>query len=69
MHEYIVKIVGNSKMSVESVTVLVGGGSLGFGKEERPMELMYMNILMLLFVVKLLSGLCALTLEMQLNWE
>ena len=36
----VVKIVGNPEMSVERVTVLVGGGSLGLGKEERPMQLM-----------------------------
>ena len=36
----VVKIVGNPEMSVERVTVLVGGGSLGLGKEERSMQLM-----------------------------
>src|SRR5512136_1566806 len=34
------QIVGNVDGSVERVTVLVGGGSLGLGREEMPMELM-----------------------------
>ena len=34
------QIVGNVDGSVERVAVLVGGGSLGLGREEMPMELM-----------------------------
>lgn len=36
----VVQIVGDPDMEVERVCVLVGGGSLGLGSEERPMELM-----------------------------
>lgn len=39
----IIQIVGNPDMNVERVTVLVGGGSLGLGKEERPMIMMHQN--------------------------
>lgn len=39
----VIQIVGNPDMSVERVCVLVGGGSLGLGIEERPMELMEKN--------------------------
>jgi putative NIF3 family GTP cyclohydrolase 1 type 2 len=34
------RIVGNMEGSVERVALLVGGGSLGLGREEMPMELM-----------------------------
>jgi len=37
----IVQIVGNPDMEVERVSVLVGGGSLGLGKEEAPMIQMF----------------------------
>lgn len=36
-----IQIVGNPQMSVEKVSVLVGGGSLGLGKEEAPMVQMF----------------------------
>lgn len=36
----VVQIVGNPNMLVRRVGVLVGGGSLGLGREERPMMLM-----------------------------
>lgn len=39
----VVQIVGDPKMPVERLSLLVGGGSLGFGKEEMPMEIMYQN--------------------------
>ena len=39
----VIQIVGNPEMSVERVGVLVGGGSLGFGREELPMELLHQN--------------------------
>lgn len=39
----VVQIVGNPDMSVERLTVLVGGGSLGLGVEENPMILMQKN--------------------------
>ncbi|NLL73492.1 MAG: hypothetical protein GX237_08185 [Clostridiales bacterium] len=39
----VIQIVGNPNMKVERVSVLVGGGSLGFGREEMPMELMNDN--------------------------
>lgn len=44
----VVQIVGNPKMRVERVSVLVGGGSLGLGTEEMPMVLMNENNLDLL---------------------
>lgn len=44
----VVQIVGDPKMKVERVSVLVGGGSLGLGKEELPMMLMHENNLDLL---------------------
>lgn len=44
----VVQIVGNPDMSVERVGVLVGGGSLGLGVEEMPMQLMHQNELDLL---------------------
>ena len=44
----VVQIVGNPKMKVERVSVLVGGGSLGLGVEELPMKLMHENQLDLL---------------------
>ena len=44
----IIQIVGNPKMKVERLSVLVGGGSLGFGREEMPMEMMNENNLDLL---------------------
>ena len=36
----VMQIVGNPDMLVERVGILVGGGSLGLGKECMPMELM-----------------------------
>lgn len=39
----VVQIVGNPKMKVERVSVLVGGGSLGLGREELPMMIMNDN--------------------------
>ena len=44
----VIQIVGNPDMSVERIGVLVGGGSLGFGREELPMELLHQNNLDLL---------------------
>lgn len=44
----VIQIVGNPKMIVERVGVLVGGGSLGLGIEELPMKLMHENKLDLL---------------------
>jgi putative NIF3 family GTP cyclohydrolase 1 type 2 len=44
----VIQIVGNPKMKVERVSVLVGGGSLGLGIEELPMKLMHENQLDLL---------------------
>ncbi|MFA9463947.1 MAG: Nif3-like dinuclear metal center hexameric protein [Velocimicrobium sp.] len=44
----VIQIVGNPKMTVERVGVLVGGGSLGLGVEELPMKLMHDNALDLL---------------------
>ena len=44
----VIQIVGNPDMKVERVSVLVGGGSLGLGREEMPMELMNENNLDLL---------------------
>ncbi|HWT74655.1 MAG TPA: Nif3-like dinuclear metal center hexameric protein [Mobilitalea sp.] len=44
----VVRIVGNHKMKVERVGVLVGGGSLGLGVEELPMIIMHQNNLDLL---------------------
>lgn len=44
----VIQIVGNPKMKVERVSVLVGGGSLGLGVEELPMKLMQENNLDLL---------------------
>lgn len=37
----VVQIVGNPDMTVEKVSVLVGGGSLGLGREEAPMIQMF----------------------------
>lgn len=37
----VVQMVGNPDMIVEKVSVLVGGGSLGLGKEEAPMMQMF----------------------------
>lgn len=37
----VIQIVGNPEMQVERVSVLVGGGSLGLGREERPMIQMF----------------------------
>lgn len=39
----VVQIVGNPEMTVKRVGVLVGGGSLGLGIEELPMQLMLKN--------------------------
>jgi putative NIF3 family GTP cyclohydrolase 1 type 2 len=39
----VIQIVGDPNMSVERVSVLVGGGSLGLGKEELPMIVMNEN--------------------------
>lgn len=44
----VVQIVGNPKMKVERVGVLVGGGSLGLGIEELPMKIMKLSQLDLL---------------------
>lgn len=44
----VIQIVGDPKMAVERVSVLVGGGSLGLGTEELPMKLMHDNNLDLL---------------------
>ncbi|NLJ89623.1 MAG: hypothetical protein GX323_01870 [Clostridiales bacterium] len=44
----VIQIVGNPDMKVKRVSVLVGGGSLGFGREEMPMEIMHQNNLDLL---------------------
>jgi len=44
----VIQIVGDPKMKVERVGVLVGGGSLGLGVEELPMKLMHKNELDLL---------------------
>ncbi len=44
----VIQIVGDPKMQVERVGVLVGGGSLGLGIEELPMRLMHGNQLDLL---------------------
>lgn len=44
----VIQIVGNPKMKVELVGVLVGGGSLGLGVEELPMLIMKQNSLDLL---------------------
>lgn len=44
----VIQIVGDPKMTVERVSVLVGGGSLGLGTEELPMKLMCENNLDLL---------------------
>jgi putative NIF3 family GTP cyclohydrolase 1 type 2 len=44
----VVQIVGNPRMKVERVGVLVGGGSLGLGIEEMPMQIMHSNNLDLL---------------------
>ena len=37
----VIQIVGNPDMEAERVSVLVGGGSLGLGREERPMIQMF----------------------------
>lgn len=37
----VIQIVGNPDMTVERVSVLVGGGSLGLGREEAPMIQMF----------------------------
>lgn len=37
----VIQIVGNPDMEVEKVSVLVGGGSLGLGREEAPMIQMF----------------------------
>lgn len=44
----VIQLVGDKKMLVERVGVLVGGGSLGLGIEELPMKLMHANKLDLL---------------------
>ena len=44
-HMDVVQIVGNPDMKVERVSVLVGGGSLGLGREEAPMvQMMQENV-------------------------
>lgn len=40
-HMAVVQIVGNPDMTAEKVSVLVGGGSLGLGREEAPMVQMF----------------------------
>lgn len=37
----VIQIVGNPEILVERVGILVGGGSLGLGSEQMPMEFMY----------------------------
>ena len=37
----VIQIVGRPEMPVEKVSVLVGGGSLGLGREEAPMMQMF----------------------------
>ncbi len=55
-----VQIVGNREATVERVGVLVGGGSLGFGSEHAPMELMRNNKLDVLVCGEILEWtLCA----------
>lgn len=44
----VIQIIGNPQMKVKRVSVLVGGGSLGLGREEMPMILMNENDLDLL---------------------
>ena len=39
----VIQIVGKPEMAVERVAVLVGGGSLGLGFENMPMQLMHLN--------------------------
>lgn len=39
----VIQIVGNPNMNIERVGVLVGGGSLGLGLEERPIQMMEQN--------------------------
>ncbi len=39
----VIQVVGDPQIQVERVGVLVGGGSLGFGREEMPMEIMHEN--------------------------
>lgn len=45
-----VQIIGSPDMKVKRVGILVGGGSLGFGKEEMPMQVMERNDLDLMMV-------------------
>lgn len=45
-----IQIIGNESMKVRRVGILVGGGSLGFGVEEMPMEVMERNKLDLMVV-------------------
>lgn len=45
-----IQIIGMPDMSVKRVGILVGGGSLGLGKEEMPMQVMERNSLDLLVV-------------------
>ena len=40
LHMNVMQIVGDPEMPVERVGILVGGGSLGLGREAMPMELM-----------------------------
>lgn len=40
LHMDVMQIVGDPETSVERVGILVGGGSLGLGREAMPMELM-----------------------------
>lgn len=44
----VIQYVGSKEMQIRRVAVLVGGGSLGFGKDEMPMQLMQQNNLDLL---------------------
>lgn len=45
-----VQIIGDPEMKVKRVGILVGGGSLGFGVEEMPMQVMERNHLDLMIV-------------------
>lgn len=43
MEMQVVQLVGNPKMAIRRVSVLVGGGSLGLGEENLPMRHMNMQ--------------------------
>lgn len=50
MHMDVIQIIGGPEMKVKRVGILVGGGSLGFGVEHMPMEVMERNRLDVLVV-------------------